>query len=917
MANNAGYLKEGFAKIDRDLRFLMECFQEVLIELGERDVARALPWLEGPMRVVPKLSSERVGQALSISFQLLNMVEENTAAQVRRQRESDGGAASEPGLWGQQLLDLKRRGWTGRKIAHRLPGMRVEPVLTAHPTEAKRATVLEQHRHLYLLLVQRENQMWTPQERKVIRDEIKVALERLWRTGEIILRKPDVAAERQSMLHYLTEVFPKVIPKLDLRLEQAWEEAGFDPGMLERAESRPRISFGTWVGGDRDGHPLVTAEVTAETLRELRGAALGVIRSPLRQLAAKLSLSRLLQPVPELFVRDIEVEAAKLGAVGAEILGRNPEEPYRQWVGIMLAKLPPEPDPGSGVYQRAEELEGDLVRLRTALLEAGAPAIARFDVEPMIRLVRTFGFHLAALDIRQNSRFHDAAMDQLLAAAQIGGASGRFSEWPEAERLAFLERELASPRPFVHEDASAGPEADAVLQCYRVVVRHLRAFGHAGVGALIVSMTRQLSDLLVVYVLAREAGLARNGPEGLVCEVPVVPLFETLDDLDRSPGILSAFLDHPMTQRTLAALAVRETTSGRIQQVMIGYSDSNKDSGILASQWGLHRAQRALAQVGVERGVAIRFFHGRGGTISRGAGPTHRFLEALPRGALGGDLRLTEQGETVAQKYANQITATYNLELLLAGTTRETLLEGLEEPGEAEVAGWMDRLAAESARAYRSLLEMEGFMEFYGQATPIDALEQSSIGSRPARRTGRKSLADLRAIPWVFSWNQARFYLPGWFGVGTALERLAEEDQTAFDKLRQQVRDHAFLRFVLTNVETTMASADLELMGRYAGLVREAALRERFMRVIVAEFKRTGLWLNELFGGSVETRRPRMYKTLQLRADALRALHLRQIQLLKTWRGFKEKERPAAAQKLLPEVLLSINAIASGLRTTG
>lgn len=211
MANEKNYLKEGFEKIDRDLRFLMECFEEVLIELGERDVARALPWLEGPMRLGPQLSSERVAQALSISFQLLNMVEENTAAQVRRQRETGGGAVSEPGLWGAQLLDLKRRGWTGKKIAARLPGIRVEPVLTAHPTEAKRATVLEQHRHLYLLLVQRENQMWTPQEQKVIRDEIKVALERLWRTGEIILRKPDVASERQSMLHYLTEVFSQSV----------------------------------------------------------------------------------------------------------------------------------------------------------------------------------------------------------------------------------------------------------------------------------------------------------------------------------------------------------------------------------------------------------------------------------------------------------------------------------------------------------------------------------------------------------------------------------------------------------------------------------------------------------------------------------------------------------------------------------
>lgn len=709
-----------------------------------------------------------------------------------------------------------------------------------------------------------------------------------------------------------------MLPKLDLRLEQAWEELGFDPGLLDRAEARPRLSFGTWVGGDRDGHPLVTAEVTAETLRELRAAALAVVREALQKLGSKLSLSRLLQPVPEGFVRSVEEAAEALGPSGAYILQRNPEEPFRQWVGLMLAKLPSDPGKDSGHYRRASELVTDLERLREGLIETGAPNIVRFDVEPVIRRVRTFGFHLAVLDIRQNSKFHDDAMNQLLAAARVEGPGGRpFSEWTEEERVAFLNAELCSPRPFVHEDASVGPEADAVLRCYRVLVRHIRAFGPAGIGSLIVSMTRQLSDLLVVYVLAREAGLARYGPDGLVCSIPVVPLFETLDDLERSPSILGSFLDHPMTVRTLAAVAESENGMGPVQQVMIGYSDSNKDSGILASQWGLHRAQKALTEVGASRGVAIRFFHGRGGTVSRGAGPTHRFLEALPRGALCGDLRLTEQGETVAQKYANQITATYNLELLLAGVTRETLLQGVPGDGSDEVSKWMDRLAAVSAEAYRGLLAMEGFMEFYGQATPIDALEQSSIGSRPARRTGRKSLSDLRAIPWVFSWNQSRFYLPGWFGVGTALERLAEEDRAGFDRLRREVRDHALLRFVLTNVETTLASADLDLMKRYAALVRNAGLRERFMQEIVAEFRRTGLWLNELFGGAVETRRPRMFKTLQLRADALRALHLRQIALLKTWRGLKEKDRMAAAQKLLPEVLLSVNAIASGLRTTG
>jgi phosphoenolpyruvate carboxylase len=913
------YLRDGFEKIDHDLKFLIQCFWEVLTELGDGDVARSLPWLEAPSRVQSSLSSERMGQAYSIAFQLLNMVEENTAAQVRRQRETELGMAEEPGLWGQNLIRLKRRGFTGKRIAAALPGIRVEPVLTAHPTEAKRATVLEHHRDLYLLLVQRENQMWTPRERDVIRDEIKVGLERLWRTGEIIQRKPDVSSERQSMLHYLREIFPRVVPKLDLRLYQAWQECGFDPDLIRDVDALPRISLGTWVGGDRDGHPLVTSEVTAETLVELRTNALEVIRRPLAEMTRKLSLSANLQPVPKSFTERIQKVAESLGDLGERIMGWNPDEPYRQWAGLMLNRLPiGNLADGVTAYRTADELEADLILLRDTLVQSGAKGIAQTDVDPVIRLVRVFGFHLAALDVRQNSKFHDLAVDQLLAAGGILTSKDvPFSEWPEEKRVEFLLKELESPRPFVHEDAVLGGEAEAVLRCYRVLVRHLTAFGHGGLGSLIVSMTRQLSDLLVVYLLAREAGLAVYEEGGLVSHLPVVPLFETLDDLERSPGILNEFLGHPVTRRTLGRLGHKNPGGQPTQQVMIGYSDSNKDSGILASQWGLHKAQRALAEVGKRHGFAIRFFHGRGGTISRGAGPTHRFLEALPNGSLSGDLRLTEQGETVAQKYANPITATYNLELLLAGVTGETLVQENGGEGAAEFAGLMEELSQSSSAAYREFLAMDGFMNFYGEATPIDALELSSIGSRPSRRTGRKSLADLRAIPWVFAWNQSRFYLPGWFGVGTALEKLNRTDVARFRVLKKSIRSHPLLRYVLTNVETNMASADLELMKQYGALVRDRELRQRFMKIILAEFKRTRRWLDQLFGGAVEERRPRMFKTLELRAEALRTLHTQQIQLLKQWRRLRDTGKQSEADRLLPQVLLSVNAIASGLRTTG
>jgi phosphoenolpyruvate carboxylase len=439
-------------------------------------------------------------------------------------------------------------------------------------------------------------------------------------------------------------------------------------------------------------------------------------------------------------------------------------------------------------------------------------------------------------------------------------------------------------------------------------------------GALIVSMTRQLSDLLVVYLLAREAGLAICTPDGLVCLLPVAPLFETAEDLQRAPGIMRAFLSHEVTLRSLRGIAVAAGESGLSQQVMIGYSDSNKESGILASQWALHRAQTTLTAVGEDCGVRVRFFHGRGGTISRGAGPTHRFLDALPPGTVNGDLRLTEQGETIAQKYANGTTAKFNLELLLAGTAGTSLrpAPALGTRIAEHLVTPVDLLVATGRRVYESFLREADFMEFYCQATPIDALEQSSIGSRPARRTGQRTLADLRAIPWVFSWNQARFYLPGWYGVGSALDQLRRDDEAGFSAVKQSLSGGwPFLRYVLMNVETNLASADQAIMSQYADLVADRSVRESFLTKIRTEFDLTHAMLAECFGRSTMSRRPRAAKTLALRADALLVLHHQQIELLARWRSLQRSGDDEAAKRMLPELLLSINAIASGLRTTG
>ena len=923
------YISSGIAKIDADIQFLIGRLGAVLTTLGETEAAELLPWKSGVSAdAAVAADTPAIEQAYSIAFQLLNMVEECAAGRTRRLREIAGQSSDNPGTWAYYLRRLKRDGLTAGLIAEHLPTVRVEPVLTAHPTESKRPAVLAQHRTLNGLLESLDSADQSPAERARLAETLTVALERLWRSGEILLEKPEVATERTGILFHLRDVFPRAVALLDQKFAEAWQSAEFPAALIESHSAWPRPRFGTWVGGDRDGHPLVTSAVTQDTLTELRRSAFLVIDRELRALAAALPLSMLVQPAPA----ELEKHLAEISALlephrVAEIRRQHPDEPWQQFVLFMSERVPLDENRDENAriverpwsYRFAEQLDDDLAALHASLVAIGAERLSRSAVWPVRRALDVFGFHLAALDIRQNSTFHDKAMDQILAAA--GLPDSKFSEWPEAQRVEFLSKELSGPRPFHFSDSRIGPEADAVLDCYRVLRRHLNDYGYEGIGALIVSMTRSLSDLLAVYVLAREAGLTRWENGHLVCDLPVVPLFETQDDLEKSAGLMRDFLAHPVTlpslrhQQTLRRSQPARTAARPVQQVMIGYSDSNKDCGILSSQWALYKAQRELTTAGNDAGVQIRFFHGRGGTISRGAGPTHRFLDAIPSGTIQGDFRLTEQGETIAQKYANLPTAAFNLELMLAGVAAVSIEQAAgcstQRPASDEM--W-ETLARASTEAYTDFVRADGFTDFYSYATPIDALEVTRIGSRPARRTGRRTLADLRAIPWVFSWNQSRYYLPGWYGVGSGLEALANGNPGIFAEIRDNPRLRPLLYYVLTNVETNLASADLGIMAAYADLVPDAALRDAFFKRITTEFEKTREMLDNIFQGSVEKRRPRMLNTLQRRAEALGVLHRRQIALLREWRGAKS---PEAAAELLPRVLLSINAIASGLRTTG
>ena len=904
---------EGFELIDETLSFLVGCLGDALKSLGEDELIPFLPWAGTAPENHPP---EGTQQLYSIGFQLLNMVEERVSSAIRREREKVLGAESIRGLWPRALRDMTSLGMGPKEILDVLADVDVQPVLTAHPTEAKRASVRERHRALYEELVRTEYPKYTDRERRRIRERIVTALETLWKTGEIHLVRPDIYRELRDAIHYLRDLFPSALNRLDMHFTEAWLGAGFPLEMLRSAGNIPRLSFGTWIGGDRDGHPLVTSEVTTKALEMMRRASFQLLKREIEQTAGQLTLSRQLNEIPDALERRIDELTFSLGDedIANDLHDRHQEEPWRHLCGLIASRLQRQIDGREG-YKSPKDLDDDLALLAEGIRGAGCGLIDEQYLRPLRQKLEIFGFHLAMLDVRQNSEFHDKAIALLLSAAGVADGEN-YASWSEEQRLAFLKEELNSPRPFLHDTARIGGEADTVLDCYRVLVRHRKEWGDAGLGALIVSMTRQLSDLLGVFLLAREAGLMGHDAEGSWCAMEVVPLFETMDDLDHSPGILGAFLDHPLTRRTNEKRANGGKPS---QQVMLGYSDSNKDCGILAAQWALHRAQESLTTTGDQHGVKLCFFHGRGGTISRGAGPTHWFMASLPHGSMSGEFRMTEQGETIAQKYANLANATYNLELLLAGAAITTATHRHTAPKEDPAVPFLPFLAEQSQAAYQALLKTDGFIDFYRQATPIDALENSRIGSRPARRTGKKghSIADLRAIPWVFSWTQARFYLPGWFGVGSALEAMQKSAPEQFEALKDVLAHSTFLGYVFTNVETNLASANLDLMEEYASLVEDVELRERFMGIIVAEFHRTRDLLEGLYKGSMDDRRPRMAKTLAIREAPLRVLHRQQIAILRQWRTLVADERESEAEAMFPKMLLSINAIASGLRTTG
>lgn len=894
-----------FEKISDDRRFIIACYTEMLSRIHESEVVALINSdLQDVKMEGNELPNEKTIQSLSIYFQLITLVEENAATQYRRKLEDQDKIATMRGSWAEALNSWKNANVSEDEMLHAIAQTHVIPVLTAHPTEAKRITVIEIHRELYLLLVQKENTSLSKIEQDVIRENIIHLLERWWRTGEIYLEKPDIKDERTNAIHYLSKVFPVVLKNADNQLKSSWVALGLNPGKIKNPDLFPKISFGSWVGGDRDGHPFVSAAITKETLLLHRTTALALIKKELVMLVKKLSISAITNPVPFELSEAINQKARALGEAGEKAIERNHYEPWRQFVNLMICQfdnsIAENFADSTTYYKSSKALEDDLQVLRDVLEQNGLKSLAEDVLFSVERAVKTFGFHLAKLDIRQNSAFHDKAITQILKAN--GEKEFDFENWNEEKRVRHLNHLLNNDSPITDVTVSYGTEADAVLDCYRVVRQHINLYGADGIGSFIISMTRNLSDLLVVYLLMRETQLLNTG-------IRVVPLLETIEDLHNGPQILDLFLKHPITESRAKNINYK-------QEVMLGYSDSNKDGGTIASKWNLYKAEIALTETGRKNNTEIYFFHGTGGTISRGGGKYHRFLESMPEGSVSGTFKITVQGESVAQLFGNPMTAKYNLSALSSGIARHVIenkkkSEMPEYPVEA-----LEFLAQKSFEHYKDLIETPGFIHFYSQATCIDVLEKSKIGSRPARRTGTRTLKDLRAIPWVFSWNLSRITLTGWYGLGEALKTLQAEKPDEYKLLKQAANHWKFFKFLMIQTETNLILSNLEMMKQYASLDENVMERDLFMNKLLTDHQNGFRLIEALFDEPASARRNGQYDNLKWRNTKLFVLHQLHINYLKIWRSMDD-ENSVEKDKLLNKLLSIINALSSGLKNTG
>ncbi|MFQ3596890.1 MAG: phosphoenolpyruvate carboxylase [Chloroherpetonaceae bacterium] len=854
--------------------------------------------------------ADNLVRAFGTYFHLVNVAEQFHQIRITRATEISQGALENS--LAQTIQTLAEGGFSAEAVQELLNILSIEPTLTAHPTEALRHTILRKRRQVALFLERLENPSHSLQEREAIIEQLVALITSLWQTDEVRSSKLTIQDEVVGHLYYFERVFFDVLPKVYQSLETALKL--HYPNFAFQIP--PFLTLHSWTGGDRDGHPFVTHSVTKQTLESMKAAVLGKYVAAIENAILHLSISTARAPISPELAESIRLDEARFGrdAIAHEWAGRNYNEAYRiklRFISYRLKKMLDDlkHETVSGVgYADEQELLGDLHVIYSSLTAHKGAALAALLIKPLIRQVEIFGFSFITLDIRQHARKQESALDEITAHLRL--LPKPYRDMTESDRVQWLVSELQSRRPMIPYKLPFSDETNELIATFRQIRRSRESISKRAIDTYIISGTDSTSDVLEAMLFAKEAGLFRHCDDDSVeCDLHIVPLFETIDDLRRAGGLLEELFSLPIYRKAIVA-------QNNLQEVMIGYSDSSKDGGLIASSWELYKAQIALKAVADTFGVSLKLFHGRGGTVGRGGGlPAHQAILAQPLGTVGGKIKITEQGEIISAKYMLPQIAERNLELV----TSAVILASSIPKQTATKLEWrhaLEAISVASMKAYRHLVyEQEDFPQFFREATPIDVIEQMEIGSRPARRTAKARVEDLRAIPWVFSWMQNRATLPSWYGAGSGL-------QGALDKgierelLQEMYESWAFFRSLLDNIQMILAKSDLLVAREYASLVSDKELCEKFFAQIEREFELTKSHLLVITKQSdLLENNPALRKSLRLRDPYIDPMSYIQVAALKRYRG--QTKTDEEKQMYLKLLRTSVNGVAAGIRNTG
>ncbi len=849
--------------------------------------------------IIRSLSSEQIVWLLrgyTGFFYLVNKAEQREIVRINRERQRNATTET-PRVESiaEAIHYLKQAGVPFENVLKWIGRLDIQPTFTAHPTEVRRRSIARKQQQVADQLKRLQTQILLPSERDIVIRDIYSQIALLLATDEIRIERPSVIDEVEHALHFLSTCVWQTVPQLYSDLREALKVY-----YGREAELPTFLRFRSWVGGDRDGNPNVTAEITRAALRLNRQTVIDLYLDELRLLWHDLSISSHFNPVPAELIRSLQEDSTS-GLLTEDEIHSFSNEPYRIKVSYMMARLRKMRDGTTLTTEKKYDhanFVNDLELIQRCLSGGNMPELAvTGHLADLVVRARTFGFHLTALDIRQHSKIHEEAVGQLLA---TGGVCTNYSSLAEEERLQILERELKNRRPLLPPKAETTGEARMMLEVMDLVAETVE-LDCDSIGSYIISMTDAVSDVLEVLLLLKEVGLWHYDERQVHCGIDVVPLLETIDDLERAESLMASLFTNPVYRLHL-------TARDDFQEIMLGYSDSNKDGGYWMANWSLHKAQAVLARVCQQYQVEMRLFHGRGGTIGRGGGRANRAIFAMAQETYNGRIRFTEQGEVISFRYSLPGIAHRHLEQIVNAMLKTMHPESANLGQDSNPL--MDFLASESMKAYRDLIDDDEFWPWYVQVTPIEQISHLPIASRPASRKAGSEVGfeDLRAIPWNFSWIQTRYNVPGWYGMGSALNKYINEHQSGPNDLQEYYRNWPFFRAVVDNAQAEMARARLDMAKRYASL-SDGTFHERIQH----DFKLAQRAILQITGQSkLLDNNPVIQKSISLRNPYTDVLNLLQTELLRRWRAFPENN-----SELRQSMFLAINGIAAAMHSTG